>query len=124
VGGVNFRLDNDMQILSLSSPRRSVGGPYAVVYKNLNERWAIVALDWDAEPRLGIRWFWGSGGNPFSSSYPTWLVIPPSLSKGVLASLPLPHTFHRMLDDFLAGVITGDELRRKNSPPGSTGSAV
>jgi|SRR5215218_2087052 len=124
MGGANFNLDDDLEILSLSSPRTNVGGPYAVVYKSVVERWAIVALDWDAEPRLGIRWFWGGGGNPFSSSHPTWLVIPPSLSRGMLASLPLPHKFHRMLDDFLAGVMTGNELRRKSNPGNSTDSAV
>lgn len=42
----------------------------------------------------------------------------------MLANLPLPHKLHRMLDDFLAGLITGDELRRKSSPRISTDSAV
>lgn len=65
MGGENFPLDNDAQILSLSSPKRSVGGPYAVVYKNLDERWAIVALDWDAEPRRGNPVVLGRRRKPF-----------------------------------------------------------
>ena len=110
MGGQNFALDDDANILQLRSPQESVGGPYAVVYKNLQERWAIVALDWNGEPRLGIRWFWGGGGNPFSSAHPTWLVVPPSLSRGILASLPLPQIFHSKIDSFLSGKISGDAL--------------
>lgn len=107
MSGENFPLEDDSKILSINSPKNSVGGPYVVVYKNLEERWAIVAMDWDGEPRLGIRWFWGNGGNPFSSSYPIWLVIPPSLSKSILAGLPLNHRFSGKLDDFLTGKIDG-----------------
>ena len=110
MAGEAFPLEDDTRILQLASPKESVGGPYAVVYKNMPERWAIVALDWDGEPRLGLRWFWGSGGNPLSSAHPTWLIVPPSLSRGVLASLPVSHTFYRRIDDFLAGTIAGDAL--------------
>ncbi len=88
MGGENFPLEDDSKILEINSPRRNVGGPYIVVFKSLEERWAIVAMDWDGEPRLGIRWFWGNGGNPFSSANPIWLVIPPSLSKSVLLEAP------------------------------------
>ena len=87
--GQNFSLDNDEQILQIRSPRESVGGPFVVVYKNTVERWVIVAMDWDGEPRLGIRWFWDGSGNPFSSGHATWLVIPPSLSKNVLSVFAL-----------------------------------
>ena len=69
--------------------------------KNMEERWAIVAMDWDGEPRLGIRWFWGNGGNPFPPANPIWLVIPPSLSKSVLSGLPLDHKFSGRLEDYL-----------------------
>lgn len=111
MGGMSFPLDDNSKILEITSPRGSVGGPYVVVYKNLEERWAIVALDWDGEPRLGIRWFWGNGGTPFSSSYPIWLVIPPSLSRNMLSGLPLDHKFSGKLDDFLTGKIDGANLR-------------
>ena len=67
MGGINFNLEDDNEILKINSPVTSVGGPYRVVYKNITERWAIVALNWDEKPRLGIRWFWGGGGNPFQA---------------------------------------------------------
>lgn len=55
MAGETFDLTSDSNILNLKSPRASVGGPYTVVFKNLEERWAIVAMDWDEEPRLAIR---------------------------------------------------------------------
>ena len=113
MGGTEFDLTDDAKILAITSPRNSVSGPYVVVYKNIEERWAIVAMDWETDPRLGIRWFWGGGGSPFSSSYPIWLVIPSSLSKAVLSGLPLEHKFSSRLDDFLAGKINGATLSQK-----------
>lgn len=112
MSGYNFPLDDNTKILGITSPKNNVKGPYVVVYKHLEERWAIVAMDWDGKPRIGIRWFWGNGGNPFSSGKPIWLVVPPSLSKGILAGLPLDHTFSRKLDDFLAGKIIGTDLKQ------------
>jgi len=109
--GINFQLENDKKILQINSPRSNLSGPYAVVFKNLEERWAIVAFDWDEEPRLGIRWFWGNGGNPLSSGNGTWLVIPSSLSKTIISGLPINHTFSNRIDDFLCGKITGDQLK-------------
>ena|SRR5690625_3302009 len=109
--GEDFPIEDDDLILQINSPRNSLSGPYTVVFKNLEERWAIVAFDWKGDPRLGIRWFWGSGGNPFSSGHGTWLVIPPSLSRNILSGLPLDHEFSRQIDDFLSGVISGDSLR-------------
>lgn len=81
--GKDFDIKDDSKILQIDSPKAHLSGPYTVVFKNLDERWAIVALDWGKEkkPRLGIRWFWDNSGNPFSSGNGTWFVIPPSLSK-------------------------------------------
>jgi hypothetical protein len=110
--GENFDIADDSKILKIDSPRSRVSGPYVVVFKNLDERWAIVALEWDEDPRLGIRWFWGNGGNPFSSGNGTWLVIPPSLSKNILSGLPIDHATSGRLDDFLCGNITGEQLRQ------------
>ena len=87
--GESFTLDDD-DILQINSPKKRLSGPYVVIFKSLEERWAIVAFDWDKKPRLGIRWFWGNGGNPFSSGNGTWLVIPPSLSKNILLGLFKP----------------------------------
>lgn len=110
MAGEKFNLDDDEAILGLNSPKNSVGGPYRVVYKNTEERWVIIALDWDGEPRLGIRWFWGNGGNPFSSGNPTWLVIPNSLSNSILNGLPLDFKFHKNIEDFLSRRINGTDL--------------
>lgn len=110
MAGENFDLTNDNNILSLNSPKASVGGPYRIVYKNLEERWVIVAMDWNEEPRLAMRWFWGNGGNPFSSGNPTWLVIPSSLSNSILNGLPLNFMFYSRIVDFLAGKTHGNQL--------------
>lgn len=109
--GQSFPIEKDAEILKINSPRASLGGPYAVVFKNIEERWAIVAMTWDDNPCLGIRWFWGGGGNPFSSGNGTWLVVPTNLSKGILASLPIDHKFAGKLDDFLCGKVEGEKLR-------------
>ncbi|MEI7664199.1 MAG: hypothetical protein WCK34_18475 [Bacteroidota bacterium] len=110
MGGIKFNIEDDNEILKINSPVTSVGGPYKVVFKNIKERWAIVAMDWDDEPRLGIRWFWGGGGNPFSSAYPTWLVIPTSLINSILNGLPLKFTFRKKIEDYLSGDIDGSEI--------------
>ncbi|GAB6392219.1 MAG: hypothetical protein MdMp014T_1592 [Treponematales bacterium] len=68
--GKDLGFMSDEAILGIKSPRSRIGGPYCVVYKDVEERFAIVALDWDGKPRLGIRWFWGSLGVPASSGYP------------------------------------------------------
>ena len=109
--GKNYPIEDDEAILSIDSPRASLSGPYAVVFKNIEERWAIVAFEWDGTPSLGIRWFWGNGGNPFSSGNGTWLVIPQSLSKNVLSGLPINHAFSGKIDDFLCGRISGEALK-------------
>lgn len=109
--GETFPLEKDEKILQINSPRTNLSGPYVVVFKNLEERWAIVAIEWDEEPRLAIRWFWGNGGNPFSSGHGTWLVIPSALSKSILSGLPLDHVFSRKIDDFLSKKIKGEKLK-------------
>ena len=88
LGGETFPLDDDREITGINSPRDRVGGPYVVVFKNVEDRWAIVAMDWEGEPRLGIRWFWEKNGHPSVRGYPTWLVIPPELNKSILFGLP------------------------------------
>ena len=111
MGGKTLDMTKDADILQIQSPRPSVDGPYVVVYKDLTDRWAIVALDWDEEPRLGIRWFWGNGGTPFSSAHPIWLVIPPILSKSILLGLVIENELSMKIDDFLSGKISGKDLQ-------------
>lgn len=110
-GGKNFDLSNDNEILSINSPQDHVRGPYAVVHKDIQERWAIVAMHWDKTPVLGIRWFWGEGGNPRSTAYSTWLVVPSLLSMNILSGLSLEQNFRSKLEDFLSGKIDGNKLR-------------
>jgi hypothetical protein len=109
--GEDFPLEDNNKILEINSPQKSIKDPYVVVHKNLVDRWAIVAIDWDGKPHLGIRWFWGNGGNPISTGYAVWFVLPTSLSKSMLSGLPLGHEFSAKIDDFLAGKIKGTELK-------------
>ena len=112
MSGEDFNLENDEAILKINSPQRSLKGPYAVVYKNTEERWAIVAMNWNGEPNLGIRWFWGKSGNPISRSYPTWFIIPSMLRNEILNSLPLDSLFRDNLNRFLMGEISGNQLNK------------
>ena len=91
MGGEDLNMkDNDEEILKINSPKNCLDGPYEVIYKNIEERWAIVSLDWENEPRLGIRWFWGTSGNPISTGHPTWFILPEIFSIDNLGSfLPL-----------------------------------
>lgn len=110
MSGIRFDLLDNLKILSINSPKKSVGGPYAIVHKNIDERWVIVALDWEGKPSLGIRWFWGNGGNPFSSAHPTWLVIPSELNQSIINKLPLDIGFCKRLEKFLCKEISGGNL--------------
>ena len=86
-------------ILAVRNPRNRVGGPYAVVYKHIEQAWAIVALNWRAEdverPTLGIRYF-----GPNESDFPkigdksAWLLLPDALHRGVLLTLHLEPMVH------------------------------
>ncbi len=109
--GSDFEIEDDSKILQINSPREALSGPYIVVFKNMEERWAIVAFEWEGNPRLGIRWFWDGSGNPVSCGHGTWLVIPPSLSKNILSGLPIDHVFSSKIDAFLCGNITGEQLK-------------
>jgi len=111
--GEDFILENDEEILEINSPKSQLEGPFVVVYKSIPERWAIVAFDWDGKPCLGIRWFWDKSGNPISRGYPTWFVIPSMLLNAVLSGLPLDFQFRDRLNRFLAGEISGEQLKKK-----------
>ncbi|ADQ80434.1 hypothetical protein Palpr_2298 [Paludibacter propionicigenes WB4] len=110
MSGEKFDLEIDANILAINSPQSCVNGPYKIVYKHIKERWVIIALDWDGEPRLGIRWFWDKSGNPISRGYPTWFIIPTSLSNAILNGLPLDFAFRSKIADFLASKILGNDL--------------
>jgi hypothetical protein len=110
MAGEKFDLNDNSKILSINSPKKSLSGPYTVVYKNIEERWAIVALDWNEEPNLGIRWFWGNGGNPFSSGNPIWLILPSELISSTLNGLPISFRFKKKIEKFLDKEIKGNQL--------------
>lgn len=110
MAGENFDLENDDKILEINSPKNFVGGPYCVIFKDIDKRWAIIALDWDGKPNIAIRWFWGNAGNPTSTGYPTWLIIPSQLIYSTLNGLPLDFKFRKSIEKFLNGEITGSEL--------------
>lgn len=110
--GENFDLNDDNKILQINAPKDRVGGPYTVVFKNIKERWAIVALKWDGQPRLGIRWFGGNSGIPSGFGHGEWFIIPTSISKNILCGLPIDHALSCRIEEFLSGKIEGDDLRR------------
>jgi hypothetical protein len=109
MGGEETNLKKDKEILKIST---KVGGPFLVVQKNVEERWAIVALEWDGQPRFGIRWFWGPIGMPSSHAKPTWFLIPESLENGILSTSPMRASRRRQIEEFLCGNITGDDLAK------------
>jgi hypothetical protein len=111
--GQTFKLEDDKMILQINSPKKRLKGPYVVVYKNIIERWAIVAYDWDNKPCLGIRWFRNTNGNPISNAYATWLVIPSTLTKIILEGLPIDDLFRDDLNRFLKKEIQGNDLKKK-----------
>ena len=111
-------MDNET-ILAVRSPSNRVGGPYAVVYKHIEQKWAIVALSWredDVErPTLGIRYF----GPNESTDFPrigdksAWLLLPDALHRGILLSLHLEPMVHYNVLQFLDEAISGQQLRER-----------
>jgi hypothetical protein len=103
---------NVHDILKINSPTKHVDGPYVVVYIDTAERWAIVALSYGGNPRLGIRWFSSTCGVPQSSAISTWFIIPPVLNIAILNSLGLSPNDNATLNNFLNGNINGDVLKQ------------
>ena len=105
---------SDSDILKIDSPSQRVEGPWIVVHKDITNRWAIVALDWDGKPSLGIRWFYGNSGTPISSSYATWFIIPEDLVPSIMSGFVGLYVSARVLSEvqqYVQGEITGSELR-------------
>jgi hypothetical protein len=112
-GGDNCDFTSDDEILSINSPQHSVGGPYIVVHKNTGKRWALVALEWEGQPRLGIRWFYETAGHPISSGWPIWFILPEELNTIILDGLDIEEWFREIIDDFLSedeNRLSGPEL--------------
>lgn len=102
-GGEGFDLSDNSKILQIDSPRENISGPYEVIYKDMEERWAIVSIKWDGKPSLGIRWFWDSNGMPNGHGYSTWFVIPDEIVLSILNGLPIKPAVKMKVQDFLAG---------------------
>lgn len=108
--GKALNMLDDNEIMAIDSPRDRVHGPYVVVHKDLEERWAIVAMHFDEKPTLGIRWFWGSGGTPFSRQA-TWFIQPDALQNAMLNRVCSSVKHSVLVKRFLAGEISGNQLK-------------
>ncbi len=114
--GQNFPIENDADILAINSPVNMVGGPYVVVSKSVEERWAIVALDWEEVPCLGIRQFWGAAGSPFGREFHAiWFILPHRTNFPLLGGLGIDRAFQTLVQRFLLGQITGRELAAESN---------
>ena len=102
---------DDRDILSINSPKGETKGPYVVVFKDEASKWAIVALDWMGEARLGIRWFWGDYGYPNRGRNRQWFHIPWELTNAVLNGLPIRHDKLSLVQKYLTGEIDGITLQ-------------
>jgi hypothetical protein len=108
--GTKLNMMSDDNILSVNSPLGRVGGPYVVIHKDVKERWALVAMAFDDNPTLGMRWFWGSGGSPFARQA-TWFIIPKDLHNSMLDRLCSSVSMKQQVVDFLCNKIPGKELK-------------
>lgn len=108
--GIHFNINSNADILAIDSPRNRVSGPWCVLARG-GKRWIMVALDWDHQPSVGIRWFHGNSGTPISSSYATWFIIPEELQKSILETIKLSSDNFSMVQDYLSGRISGQQLR-------------
>jgi hypothetical protein len=116
--GKKFNLENESEILKIKSPKKSVTkGPFCIVFKDDDEkeRWAIVALEWENEPRLGMRWFWSSNGFPARGKHALWMVIPPKLAIIILDGLSDDNVFKSKIIQFLNSKISGNQLKKEVS---------
>lgn len=86
--GTNFVLttQNIRQINSPQGPFHTVGGPYAIIHIDHQTRWALVTLEWDGTPCLGIRWFTGTRGTPESNKWSEWFIVPDILNASILSN--------------------------------------
>ena len=99
----------DTEILKIDSPRNSIE-VFKVIFIEKDERWAVVAANWDNEPRLCMRWFWGSTGFPQSHGWAAWMVITPKLADAILSKFLINPAERSKIDKFLAGEIKGGAL--------------
>lgn len=92
----------DSEILSINSPKDIIKGPFAILHKDQEDRWAAVALLWNGQPRIGIRWFWPPKGNPLSHGCRTWFIVPPLLNDSIIQKFALNSEQKLLVDNFLS----------------------
>jgi hypothetical protein len=76
---------------------------------------AIVALNYDEDPGLGLRWFWDHSGYPLARQYAAWMILPKSVSKALLkvGAFGLSPERICLLQEFLDGRISSTELIKR-----------
>jgi hypothetical protein len=109
--GKDFDLSNDGLILQMNSPMDQVVGPYAIVYKNIDERVVIVALDFKDRPCFGFHIYTGELGFPSSRGQSTWHIIPLAQSYELLECLLSESERAQLFESFLKGKTNGPELQ-------------
>lgn len=82
--GEKFDLRDNSKISKINSPKEHVTGQPFVLYKDYINRFVIVALEYDGNPRLGIRHFWDTSGYPCRARTATWLLIPPEMNSFIV----------------------------------------
>lgn len=107
--GKDFDLNNLEEIKKINSPKKSIK-IFKVVYVDKEERWAVVAANWNKEPRLCMRWFWDTAGFPQSRGYGAWMVITPKLAEAILDKFLMNPKDKDKINQFIAGKIKGTEL--------------
>lgn len=61
----------------------------AVIFDGGEGSYSVARMDWDGEPRLGVRWNGGDGeglGNPQSRGIATWFILPDTIADLVTAN--------------------------------------
>lgn len=77
-----------------------------VVFQNedRDRSYSVAIGNWDAEPSLLIRWNGTEKqpkGNPISTGYATWFVIPHELERAILDEINPPPAIKRRCEEFL-----------------------
>lgn len=106
--GENFPL-NEKEILKITSPRNFIE-VFKVIFIEKEERWVVIAANWNKQPRLCMRWFWDKSGFPQSHGWAAWMVITPKLADAILSKFLINPAEMSRINKFLAGELKGEEL--------------
>jgi hypothetical protein len=111
--GKDFNLEGDDLILRSDPSANRIGGPYSIVYKNVEERAVIVAMEFDGRPRLGFHFFQDEIEWPSSGQIPLWCVISQDDSSKLLQYFEFEPGISESLYGFLNGKFNGKDLNRR-----------